>query len=326
MTKIFQNNITLVLIILTYQFTFGQKKDDNIGTEVVNVVKPYTPTISDAFKVKEIPSLEDADNSRKEDIRYYFFSFPVASTFVPSKGRAAKVDKTEAEKLYKNFANLGLGNYTLLNAELFVTENISDHEYIGGMFKHFSSQGRIKDVELNNDFATTSLDLTYGNQFQNLTWISDIGYHNQIYNWYGIPNNFSQSTIDRINPKHAFNNFYFGTSLSYRDSFFKEASFKAEALISTAQPWLCGHALASAIAIQPLPQPRSAQGVRPGSPSSLATHKANSTNNSVSCRGIRTVLSTCSSKSRQGQRPTKYCKGTCLLMCSSHKPASNCNG
>ena len=226
MTKIFQNNITLVLIILTYQFTFGQKKDDNIGTEVVNVVKPYTPTISDAFKVKEIPSLEDADNSRKEDIRYYFFSFPVASTFVPSKGRAAKVDKTEAEKLYKNFANLGLGNYTLLNAELFVTENISDHEYIGGMFKHFSSQGRIKDVELNNDFATTSLDLTYGNQFQNLTWISDISYHNQIYNWYGIPNNFSQSTIDRINPKHAFNNFYFGTSLSYRDSFFKEASFK----------------------------------------------------------------------------------------------------
>ncbi|MFN8325804.1 MAG: hypothetical protein U0T80_08635 [Flavobacteriaceae bacterium] len=30
----------------------AQKKDDNIGTEVVNVVKPYSPTISDAFKVK----------------------------------------------------------------------------------------------------------------------------------------------------------------------------------------------------------------------------------------------------------------------------------
>ncbi len=226
MTKIFQNNIGLVLMLLAYHFSFAQKKEENIGTEVVNVVKPYTPTISDAFKVKEIPSLEDTDNSKKEDIKYNFFSFPVASTFVPSKGRAANVDKSQAEKLYKNFANLGFGNYTTLNAELFVTENISDNEYVGGMFKHLSSQGGIKDVALNNDFYTTSLDLTYGNQFQNLTWISDLGYQNQIYNWYGIPENFTQTTIDRINPKHTFNNFYVGTNLSLSDSFFKEASFK----------------------------------------------------------------------------------------------------
>jgi hypothetical protein len=193
---------------------------------VVNVVKPYTPTISDAFKVKEIPSLEDADNSKKEDIKYNYFSFPVASTFVPSKGRAANVDKSEVEKLFNNFANLGMGNYTSLNAELFITQNISDHEYLGGIFRHLSSQGGIKDVILNNDFYKTSVDLTYGNQQQNLTWISDFGYQNQIYNWYGIPENFSQVTIDRINPKHTFNNFYVGTNLSLNDHFFKEASFK----------------------------------------------------------------------------------------------------
>jgi hypothetical protein len=226
MTKIFQNNIGLVIILLAFHFSFAQKKDENIGTEVVNVVKPYTPTISDAFKVKEIPSLEDAENSKKEDIKYNFFSFPVASTFVPIKGRAANVDKSQSEKLYKNFANLGLGNYTSLNAELFVTENISDHEYIGGMFRHLSSQGGINDVVLNNGFDKTSIDLTYGNQLQNLTWISDLGFQNQMYNWYGIPDNFTQTTIDRINPKHSFNNFYIGTNLSLTDSFFKDASLK----------------------------------------------------------------------------------------------------
>ena len=226
MTKIFQNNIGLVIILMAFHFSFAQKKDENIGTEVVNVVKPYTPTISDAFKVKEIPSLEDADNSKKEDIKYNFFSFPVASTFVPIKGRAANVDKSQAEKLYKNFANLGLGNYTSLNAELFVTENISDHEYIGGMFRHLSSQGGIKDVALKNDFYKTSVDLTYGNQLDNLTWISDLGFQNQMYNWYGIPENFTQPTIDRINPKHSFNNFYIGTNLSLTNSFFKDASLK----------------------------------------------------------------------------------------------------
>ncbi len=224
--RLFSFRLLSICLIFAFHFSFAQKKDENIGTEVVNVVKPYTPTISDAFKVKEIPSLEDADNSKKEDIKYNFFSFPVASTFVPIKGRAANVDKSQAEKLYKNFANLGLGNYTSLNAELFVTENISDHEYIGGMFRHLSSQGGIKDVALKNDFYKTSVDLTYGNQLDNLTWISDLGFQNQMYNWYGIPENFTQTTIDRINPKHSFNNFYIGTNLSLTDSFFKDASLK----------------------------------------------------------------------------------------------------
>jgi hypothetical protein len=225
-TRLFSLRLLSISLLFISQFVLAQKKDENIGTEVVNVVKPYTPTISDAFKVKEIPSLEDADNSKKEDIKYNYFSFPVASTFVPSKGRAANVDKSEVEKLFNNFANLGMGNYTSLNAELFITQNISDHEYLGGMFRHLSSQGGIKDVVLNNDFYKTSVDLTYGNQQQNLIWISDFGYQNQIYNWYGIPDNFSQVTIDRINPKHTFNNFYVGTNLSLNDHFFKEASFK----------------------------------------------------------------------------------------------------
>lgn len=94
------------------------------------------------------------------------------------------------------------------------------------MFRHLSSQGGIKDVALKNDFSTTSLDLTYGNQLQNLTWISDLGFQNQLYNWYGIPENLSQLLIDRINPKHTFNNLYIGTNLSLTDSFFKDASLK----------------------------------------------------------------------------------------------------
>lgn len=213
-------------LILVSQFSFSQKKDENIGTEVVNVVKPYTPTISDAFKVKETPALEDEDNTKKEVIKYSIFSFPVASTFTPSKGRAANVDKSESEKLFKNYLTLGFGNYTTLNAELFVTENISDTEYVGGMLRHLSSQGGIKGVALDDNFYTTSLDLTYGNQQKNLTWNADLGYQNQVYNWYGLPENFSPNIIVGINPQHTFHNFYAGAKFSLNDSFFKEGSLK----------------------------------------------------------------------------------------------------
>lgn len=226
MTKIFQNKIVAVLLLLISQIVLAQKKDENIGTEVVNVVKPYTPTISDAFKVKETPALEDEDNTKKEVIKYSIFSFPVASTFTPSKGRAANVEKSESEKLFKNYLTLGLGNYTTLNAELFVTENISDTEYVGGMLRHLSSQGGIKGIALDDKFYTTSLDLTYGNQQKNLNWNADLGYQNQVYNWYGLPENFDAALIEGINPQHTFHNFYAGAKFSLNDSFFKEGSLK----------------------------------------------------------------------------------------------------
>jgi len=112
-----QVKILIVALFIT-QISFSQKKDENIGTEVVNVVKPYTPTISDAFKVKETPTLDDEDTSKKEAIQYNIFSFPVASTFTPSKGRAASVDKSADEKIFSNYLTLGAGNYGTANVEL----------------------------------------------------------------------------------------------------------------------------------------------------------------------------------------------------------------
>ena len=60
----------IIVVLFLTQLSFAQKKDDNIGTEVVNVVKPYTPTISDAFKVKETPTLDDEETAKKENIQY----------------------------------------------------------------------------------------------------------------------------------------------------------------------------------------------------------------------------------------------------------------
>ena len=134
-------------IIFTVLF-FGQmifaQQEKNMGTEVVNVVKPYSATISDAFKVKETPPLDDEDNAPKQQIQYNIFSFPVASTFTPAKGKAASVDKIKKEKLYNNYATLGFGNYATAIGELFITENFNRNEYVGGMFRHHSSQGGIK--------------------------------------------------------------------------------------------------------------------------------------------------------------------------------------
>ncbi len=220
------------LIVLASTSLFAQK--ENIGTEVVNVVKPYTPTISDAFKVKETPAIEDEDNSKKTDIKYNIFSFPVASTFTPSKGRAASVDKTPQEKIYKNFASLALGNYGTINGELFVTENVGENSYVGGMFRHLSSNGGIDEVELEDGFRNTQIDLTFGTRTEALTWNLDAGYQNQMYNWYGLPENYlsgltpeaRQDFLSSIDPEHTYDNIYVGTKLSFNESILNEVTAK----------------------------------------------------------------------------------------------------
>lgn len=227
MTIRFQYKIAFVLALAGFQAATAQKKDENIGTEVVNVVKPYTPTISDAFKVKETPVMEDEDNAQKKEIEYNIFSFPVASTFTPAKGKAAGVKRAKKETAFNNYASLGIGNYGTINAELFVTENLNRNEYVGGMLRHISSQGGIDGVVLDDKYYNTGLDLTYGNRQKDYSWNADMGYQNQVYNWYGLPLEyqvFTDEEIAAIDPKQTYNTFYLGGKIAAEDSFFRDAS------------------------------------------------------------------------------------------------------
>ncbi|WP_369769773.1 TonB-dependent receptor [Flavobacterium sp. WC2416] len=230
----FQNKITIVLLLVVFQFSFAQKKEDNIGSEVVNVVKPYTPTISDAFKVQETPVLDDEGNAKKETIKYSIFSFPVASTFTPSKGKAEGVDKTKQAHFYNNYATLGFGSYRTLNAELFVNQELGSNDYVGGMFRHLSSQGGISGVELDDRYYDSAIDLTYGANYSDMSWNVDLGYQNQIYNWYGLPTEFGStlSSSDRamlingINPQHVYNTFSLGSKIDFNEGILDNASLK----------------------------------------------------------------------------------------------------
>lgn len=209
--------------LLSLDFTCCRhKKDENIGSEVVNVVKPYTASISDAFKVKEVPTLDDEETTKKENITYAIFSFPVASTFTPSKGKAAVVDKSAKEKLFANYATLAAGNYGTVNAALYLTHLFESNSYIATSLRHFSSQGGIKNVLLEDQFYNTALELTYGKKDKQLSYQIDFGYQSQVYNWYGfqsvvMPLTSSGTFIDDINEKQKYNTLYLGGSLAFNE-------------------------------------------------------------------------------------------------------------
>lgn len=220
-------HILILVITLNITVSFAQKKkNDTINTGVIDVVKPYTPSISDAFKVKETPSTDEDEAIQKKEIKYNIFSFPVASTFTPAKGKAATVEKAKPVKLFDNYATVGVGTYTTFLGEVYLNHAINRTESVGGYFSHLSSGGGIEGVQFDDNFSNTKLNANYSSQLRDLAWTVEAGFQNQIYNWYGVPESqITQAQTDAIDVRHAFTNAYFGGDLSFEDTYINSGSF-----------------------------------------------------------------------------------------------------
>ena len=220
-------NIFTGILLLSVSLGFSQRtKNDTINTGVIDVVKPYAPTISDAFKVKEIPSLDDETTETKKEIKYNIFSFPVASTFTPAKGKAAVVEKKAPAKLFDNYATLGVGTYTTILGEVYLNHAINRNESVGGYVSHHSSAGGIEDVSFDDDFSNSKVNLNYSSRLRDLAWNVEAGFQHQMYNWYGVPQSqIVQAQANNIKVGHSFYNAHFGGDIIFEDTYINSGSF-----------------------------------------------------------------------------------------------------
>ncbi|MBI6121076.1 TonB-dependent receptor [Salegentibacter maritimus] len=201
---------------------------DPIDSETVTVVKPYTPTVKDANKIKQTPSRSDSVRTQKRPVKYSIFSVPVASTFTPAKGRATTLKRERRIKVYDNYASLGFGNYGNLLAEFYSNLEVNRSDNFGVYVSHNSSQGGIKDVILDDKFYDTELNLSYNSKNRDLGWKTEIGGRHQLFNWYGLPlsEDFSNDELNAIDPSQNYFSVYAGGEIELYDSFFDNASAK----------------------------------------------------------------------------------------------------
>ncbi len=224
------NKISFAILFLGLglQYTFAQEKEEkDLGTETVTVTKAYTPTVSDAFKIKSVPNLNDSIVLQKKPITYSIFSVPVASTFTPSKGTASTVEKVPPPKLYNSYASFGAGNYGNVLGEFYTSRAINRDANLDVGFNHLSSRGGIEGVSLDNTFYDTKLDASYAKRDRDMDWGADVGLQHQLYNWYGIPEGvFTQPTIDGIDEMQNYFMGEAGAHINVENAFFKRADIK----------------------------------------------------------------------------------------------------
>lgn len=215
--------------------TIAQEKEnkEELGTEVVNVVKPYSPTISDAFKVRETPEIDATETDAKKEVSYTIFSVPVASTFTPAKGKAEGIEKKKPLKLYNNYATLGFGNYTTILGELYSNFQISRTDDFGLFFKHNSAQGDIDDIVLDTKFFDTKLRGNYTSRQRDLTYKAQADVSHSIYNWYGLPTIFETvlpEYIEGIDEQQSYLQFGLGGSVAFEENILEKVSLDIDYL------------------------------------------------------------------------------------------------
>ncbi len=102
---------------------------DEINKEIV-VVKPYEPSLSDAFKINVLPRVSDSINIRPK-FNYSIEPKKFETAFHVRPISPAKLVGVPLKKLYKSYLKIGFGNYLIPMGELRVNSIRSKNEPVG---------------------------------------------------------------------------------------------------------------------------------------------------------------------------------------------------
>jgi len=140
--------IQLIVLILGYTNLVAQEK----LVKEVQVVKPYEPTISDAFKITHLPKITDTVKTIPE-IKYILQTKPINVGYEISPIKPAKMVGEPLTKLYNAYIKVGLGTKMLPSLEAYVNNKRSKEYSIGAYYKFLNSIGQATFDNDEKEFA-----------------------------------------------------------------------------------------------------------------------------------------------------------------------------
>ena len=212
----------IILFIITEYDLLSQQ----ISRDVI-VIKPYEPTISDAFKMNSLPVIDDSVTIAPS-FNYSILPVRIDIDFKPKAIKPAKMT-IPLTKLYKSYLKVGFGNYFTPLAEYSYNGLRSEDYAIGAYFHHKSSHSKIKldnEDKVPSGYSKTRIEL-FGKKIYNKSTLSgkirlnNNGIHHYGYNTELYPDTFPD--IKRKDIKQRF--FLFGTSANFYSTYADSTHF-----------------------------------------------------------------------------------------------------
>jgi hypothetical protein len=154
----------------------------------VRVVKPYTPTLSEANKISLLPEFNDTIRVNP-DFGYIIYPKRFETDYKIDPIKPAKMVGLPIQKIYKTQLTLGAGNYMTPYMELSINQLRAKTTQLGFYYNHLSSTGQLKlenNKKVNAGYNDNFMKL-YGKKiFKETILEADIsgGYNTVIYYGY----------------------------------------------------------------------------------------------------------------------------------------------
>ena len=177
-----------LLFVFAVILTSAQERDTTL-TQQVEVVKAYKPTISDAFKIIDMPPIE-VEEHQKPNFNYNIYSKPIYNTFSVNTLKAATISQKPREDTGFGLVKAGFGNYNKPYGEVFFNSQNSRNTIFGLHGKHLSSHGNINLTGGNKvkaPFSENEAEMYVKHLFRGAVLSVNLNFDHNGFNYYGYP-------------------------------------------------------------------------------------------------------------------------------------------
>ena len=195
MTITKQKFIFLLVFMMAWVSVFAQR--DTTLTQQVEVVKAYKPSISDAYKINDMPKIDEEEH-QKPTFNYSIFSQPVYNTFSVNSLKAATFAQKPKEDTGFGLVRAGFGNYNKPYGELFFNSKNTRSTIFGLHGKHLSSFGKIKLAggdKVKAPFSDNEAEMYIKHLSKGNILSVNLNFNHDGFSYYGYPNDSIPSVL-----------------------------------------------------------------------------------------------------------------------------------
>ncbi len=182
-----QNKYSFLIIALLSLSFIETKAQEKINKDV-KVVREYTPTVSDAYKVNYMPEVDDSITTRPT-FNYRILSTSIITDYQPSLITPAKIQTSREQRLLKSYVKGGVGNYGTILGEIGYNILESEPFLLGLNIGHTTSLSELKledDTRVKAPFHDTWANAAFKHFFDDKTLSVDLGFLHNMYKYYGM--------------------------------------------------------------------------------------------------------------------------------------------
>jgi len=209
----------LIPSILFWNVNKSVAQETNLKKEV-QVVKPYEPSISDAYKINLQPKIEDTIKVNP-NFNYSIIQRPINTYFQPNPISAARMLPEPLKDLQRGLIKIGIGNRSLPLFEAYYTSPRNKEFSYGAWVNTNNNIGKVKladNSKVDAQSNVTNMGLQGKRMFADKILSGNITYNRNHYLYYGYDTD--NATVTPTSDKQTTNNLNanLGFQSTYKDS------------------------------------------------------------------------------------------------------------